>query len=118
MGAALRGFRPYVEPGPGVTGTGRRESGHGQAITRRASVRLPAHATRRSRVLMTGAACLLAVIGLASPAVAAPQPGDKTVSAEKNAANQIAALQDIKKNLSPAEAKVDTQLVLQQRMSA
>src|SRR5262245_13401282 len=67
---------------------------------------------------MTGAACLLAVVGLASPAVAAPQPGDKTVSAEKNAANQIAALQDIKKSLSPAEAKVDTQLVLQQRMTA
>lgn len=66
---------------------------------------------------MTGAAVLLAVVGLASPAVAAPQPGDKTVSAEKNAANQIAALQDIKKSLSPAEAKVDTQLVLQQRMT-
>lgn len=67
---------------------------------------------------MTGAACLLAVVGLASPAVAAPQPGDKTVSAEKNAENQIAALQDLKKSLSPAEAKVDTQLVLQQRMTA
>ncbi|TDV36066.1 S8 family serine peptidase [Actinophytocola oryzae] len=66
---------------------------------------------------MTGAACLLAVVGLAGPAVAAPQPGDKTISAEKNAANQIAALQDIKKSLSPAEAKVDSQLVLQQRMT-
>ncbi len=66
---------------------------------------------------MTGAACLLAVVGLASPAVAAPQPGDKTISAEKNAANQIAALQDIKKSLSPAEAKVDTPLVLQQRQA-
>lgn len=64
---------------------------------------------------MTGAACLLAVVGLASPAVAAPQPGDKTISAEKNAANQIAALQTLKKSLSPAEAKVDTALVLQQR---
>src|SRR5262245_2634589 len=67
---------------------------------------------------MTGAACLLAVVGLASPAVATPQPGDKTISAEKNAANQIAALQDIKRSLSPAEAKVDTQLVLQQRVTA
>jgi subtilisin-like proprotein convertase family protein len=67
---------------------------------------------------MTGAACLLAVVGLASPAVAAPQPGDNTVSAEKNAANQIAALQDMKKSMSPAEAKVDTQLVLQQRLAA
>lgn len=66
---------------------------------------------------MTGAACLLAVVGLATPAVAAPPPEDQSISAEKNAANQIAVLQDIKKSLSPAEAKVDTQLVLQQRMA-
>lgn len=81
-------------------------------------MRLPAHASRRKRVLLTGAACLLAVVGLASPAVAAPPPEDQKISAEKNAANQIGILQDIKKNLSPAEAKVDTQLVLQQRLAA
>jgi subtilisin-like proprotein convertase family protein len=67
---------------------------------------------------MTGAACLLAVVGLAGPAVAAPQPGDKTISAEKNAANQIAALQDLKKSASAAETKVDSSLMLQQRLSA
>lgn len=66
---------------------------------------------------MTGAACLLAVVGLASPAVAAPPPEDQKISAEKRAANQIAALQNIKKNLSPAEAKVDSNLVLQTRLA-
>jgi subtilisin-like proprotein convertase family protein len=66
---------------------------------------------------MTGAACLLAVVGLASPAVAAPPPEDQKISAEKNAANQIAVLQNIKKNLSPAEAKVDSNLVLQGRLA-
>ena len=74
-------------------------------------MRLPAHASRRSRVLLTGAACLLAVVGLASPAAAAPPREDQKISAEKNAANQIAALQDIKKSQSPAEAKVDSKLV-------
>ncbi|MFL6125732.1 S8 family serine peptidase [Actinophytocola sp.] len=73
---------------------------------------------RRSRFILTGAACLLAVVGLASPAVAAPPPEDQNISAEQNAKNQIATLQDLKKNLSAAEAKVDTQLVLQQRLAA
>jgi subtilisin-like proprotein convertase family protein len=67
---------------------------------------------------MTGAACLLAVVGLASPAVAAPSPEDQNISAEKNAANQISVLQGIKKSLSPAEAKVDSSIVLQQRLAA
>ena len=81
-------------------------------------MRSPAHASRRSRFILTGAACLLAVVGLASPAVAAPSPGDQKISAEQNAANQIATLQDLKKSMSPAEAKVDTQLFLQQRLAA
>ncbi|MFC4857552.1 S8 family serine peptidase [Actinophytocola glycyrrhizae] len=60
---------------------------------------------------------LLAVVGLASPAAAAPPPEDQKISAEKNAANQIAALQNIKKNLTAAETKVDSKLVLAQRMN-
>lgn len=80
-------------------------------------MRLPAHASPRARVLISGAACLLAIVGLASPAVAAPPPEDQKISAQKNAANQIAVLQDIKKNLSPAEAKMDSNLVLQQRLA-
>jgi subtilisin-like proprotein convertase family protein len=49
--------------------------------------------------------------------VAAPPPEDQQISAEKNAANQIAALQAVKKSQTAAESKVDTQLVMQQRMS-
>jgi subtilisin-like proprotein convertase family protein len=60
---------------------------------------------------------LLAVVGLASPAAAAPPPEDQQISAEKNAANQIAALQSIKKSQTAAESKVDSQLVVAQRMS-
>lgn len=80
-------------------------------------MRTPARASRRSQALLTSAACLLAVVGLASPAAAAPPREDQQISAEKRAANQIAALQDLKKSQSAAEAKVDTQLVLQQRMN-
>ena len=81
-------------------------------------MRLPAHASRRSRVLLTGAACLLAAVGLASPAVAAPRDNQKDLSPETNAAQQIAALQAVKKSQSPAESKMDSGLVLQQRLSA
>jgi subtilisin-like proprotein convertase family protein len=80
-------------------------------------VRKPAHASRRSRALLTSAAVLLAVVGLASPAAAAPPPEDQQISAEKNAANQIAALQSIKKSQTAAESKVDSQLVVAARMS-
>lgn len=66
---------------------------------------------------MTGAACLLAIVGLASPAVAAPPPEDQKISAEENAAKQIAVLQGIKKNLSPAEAKMDSNLVTARRLA-
>ncbi len=79
-------------------------------------MRLPAQASRRSRALLTSATCLLAVVGLASPAAAAPPREDTQISAEKNAANQIAALQDLKKSQSAAEAKVDSKLVLQQKL--
>jgi subtilisin-like proprotein convertase family protein len=57
-------------------------------------------------------------VGLAAPATAAPPREDQQISAEQNAANQIAALQGLKKGQSAAEAKVDSQLVLRQRLSS
>ncbi len=78
-------------------------------------MRTPAHASRRSRVLLSTAACLLAVVGLASPAVAAPPPEDQAISAEENAARQIGALQQLKKSQNKTEAKVDSRLVVEQR---
>ena len=76
-------------------------------------MRRPAHASRRSRVLFTSAACLLAVVGLASPAVAAPPPEDQKASAvAENTARQIGALQDIKASADKVESKVDSKLLV------
>ncbi|MGH3759419.1 S8 family serine peptidase [Actinophytocola sp.] len=62
---------------------------------------------------MTSAACLLTVVGLASPAAAAPAPEDQKVSAADNAARQIGALQDIKKRASKNQTKVDSKLLVE-----
>ncbi|HEX2133284.1 MAG TPA: S8 family serine peptidase [Actinophytocola sp.] len=78
-------------------------------------MRTPAPASRRRRALLTGAACLLAVVGLASPAVAAPYGQAKGLSPMENAARQIGALQDLKKSASKTEAKVDSKLLLELR---
>lgn len=64
-------------------------------------------------MLLTTATCLLAVIGLASPAVAAPPSEDQKASAAaENAARQIGALQSIKKSATKTEAKVDSKLLV------
>ncbi|HWM07074.1 MAG TPA: S8 family serine peptidase, partial [Actinophytocola sp.] len=63
---------------------------------------------------MSTAACLLAVVGLASPAVAAPPSEDQKASAAaENAARQIGALQDIKKSANKTQAKVDSKLLVE-----
>jgi subtilisin-like proprotein convertase family protein len=69
----------------------------------------------RPRAVVTTAACLLAVLGLASPAVAAPLPGENQPSPDANAARQISVLQQLKKSQSPAEAKLDSALFVEQR---
>ncbi|MPZ82748.1 MAG: S8 family serine peptidase [Actinophytocola sp.] len=64
--------------------------------------------------MLTTATCLLAVIGLASPAAAAPPSEDQKASAAaENAARQIGALQDIKKSANKTEAKVDSKLLVE-----
>ncbi|WP_083660910.1 S8 family serine peptidase [Actinophytocola xanthii] len=64
--------------------------------------------------MLTAAACLLAVVGLASPAVAAPPDEDSKASqAMENAARQIGALQDLKKAATSTEAKVDSKLLVE-----
>ena len=65
---------------------------------------------------MTTATCLLAVLGLASPAAAAPPSEDQKASAATdNAARQIGALQDIKKAANKTEAKVDSKLLVEMK---
>jgi subtilisin-like proprotein convertase family protein len=76
-------------------------------------VRAHTHAPRRPRAVLTTAACLLAVLGLASPAAAAPPPEDTLAQrAEENAARQIGALQALKKNASKTETKLDSSLLV------
>ncbi len=82
-------------------------------------MRKPAHASRRSRILLTSATCLLAVVGLASPAAAGPPSEDQKASAAmENAARQIGALQTIKKSASKTEAKVDSKLLVEMKTRA
>ncbi|GLZ37001.1 hypothetical protein Acsp05_06260 [Actinokineospora sp. NBRC 105648] len=66
------------------------------------------------RALAAGATALALVFGLVAPAQAAPvaQP----VSAQDNAARQIAALQRFKQGQGKAESKVDSKLVVEQRV--
>ncbi|TWP47323.1 S8 family serine peptidase [Lentzea tibetensis] len=60
-----------------------------------------------------GTALLLAVLGTVTPASADAPKASKTINAKTAA--QIAALQDIKKHLTPAESKVASSLVVEQK---
>jgi subtilisin-like proprotein convertase family protein len=82
-------------------------------------VRKPARASRRSRAFLTSAACLAAIVGLASPAAAAPSAGNqKPSAAAENAARQIGALQDIKVAAAKTESKVDSKLIVELKARA
>ncbi|EWM10999.1 vegetative cell wall protein gp1 [Kutzneria sp. 744] len=65
-------------------------------------------------LLAAGAACLTAVLGLTSPAVAAPHPNPGMMSA--NTAAQIATLQQLKKSESATDRKVDSRLLVENKL--
>ena len=67
-------------------------------------------------LLAAGAACLTAVLGLASPATAAPHPNPGYMSA--NTAAQIAALQQIKLSQSASDRKLDSRLLVENKLRA
>ncbi|MFD9705438.1 S8 family serine peptidase [Lentzea sp. NPDC059081] len=70
--------------------------------------------SRRGTTLVTaGTAVLLAALTAVTPASADPVKASKTIN-DRTAA-QIAALQSIKKSLTPAESKVDSTLVVEAR---
>ncbi|WP_434442311.1 S8 family serine peptidase [Lentzea sp. E54] len=70
--------------------------------------------SRRSTSLVTaGTAVLLAALTAVTPASADPGKASKSIT-DRTAA-QIAALQSIKKSLTPAESKVDSALVVEAR---
>ena len=65
-------------------------------------------------LLVAGAACLATVLGTATPAIAAPHPNPGAMPA--NAAAQIAALQQIKQSESASDRKVDSQLLVENKL--
>ncbi|KJK36791.1 neuroendocrine convertase 1 [Lentzea aerocolonigenes] len=70
--------------------------------------------SRRGTTLVTaGTAVLLAALTAVTPAQADPVKAAKTIT--DRTASQIAALQSIKKSLTPAESKVDSTLVVEAR---
>ncbi|MBB5956745.1 subtilisin-like proprotein convertase family protein [Saccharothrix tamanrassetensis] len=64
-------------------------------------------------MLAAGAAVLLTLLGSVTPASADPTKTSKGV--QDRTAAQIAALQDIKKSVTPAESKLDSALVVEER---
>ncbi|MBB5888916.1 subtilisin-like proprotein convertase family protein [Kutzneria kofuensis] len=68
----------------------------------------------RTTLLAAGAACLTAVLGLASPATAAPHPNPGLMAA--NTAAQIAALQQLKQSESTSDRKVDSRLLVENKL--
>ncbi|WP_433262453.1 S8 family serine peptidase [Actinosynnema sp. CS-041913] len=76
-------------------------------------MRSPIRRFRRKSLLAAGAAVLLTLLGSVTPASADPPRATKGV--EDRTAAQIAALQAIKRSVTPAESKMDSALVVEQR---
>lgn len=111
-----------------ITGIGQRESGHAvrdsEAHVRRSRSTQAARAGRprrdtrsRAAVLAAGAAALLAALGVAAPPAGAATPSTSdTFSA--TAASQIAALQAVKTGQTAVESKMDSRLLVEQKLQA
>ncbi|WP_246258200.1 S8 family serine peptidase [Amycolatopsis anabasis] len=68
------------------------------------------------RRILAGAACLIAALGLATPSVAAAEPASPSDALSGNAERQIGALQELKRSQSAGESKLDSRLLLEQRL--
>ncbi|WHT16926.1 S8 family serine peptidase [Crossiella sp. CA-258035] len=78
-------------------------------------MRLRLRPSRLTTVLVAGATCLAAALGAVTPAVAAPSAADDGGLSERTA-RQINVLQRVKAAQSKAESKVDSRLVVEQRL--
>ncbi len=77
----------------------------------------PTRSSRRRRsVLTAGAAVLVTALGLVTPPVAAAEAGQFPDAFSENTIKQIAALQAIKKGQSAGESKVDSRLLVEQKL--
>ncbi|MBB5857170.1 subtilisin-like proprotein convertase family protein [Amycolatopsis umgeniensis] len=79
----------------------------------------PTRSSRRRRTILTaGTAALVTALGLVSPPVAAAETGQSPDSFSENTIRQIEALQSIKKSQTASESKVDSRLLVEQKLRA
>ncbi|MFD0814268.1 S8 family serine peptidase [Amycolatopsis umgeniensis] len=69
-------------------------------------------------MLTAGTAALVTALGLVSPPVAAAETGQSPDSFSENTIRQIEALQSIKKSQTASESKVDSRLLVEQKLRA
>lgn len=79
----------------------------------------PTRSSRRRRTILTaGTAALVTAIGLVSPPIAAAETGQSPDAFSANTVRQIEALQSIKKSQNAGESKVDSRLLVEQKLRA
>ncbi len=79
----------------------------------------PTRSSRRRRTILTaGTAVLVTALGLVSPPVAAAETGQPPDAFSENTVRQIEALQSIKKSQTTGESKVDSRLLVEQKLRA
>ncbi len=77
----------------------------------------PTRSSRRRRTILTaGTAALVTALGLVSPPVAAAESGSSPDAFSENTVRQIEALQSIKKSQHTGESKVDSRLLVEQKL--
>ncbi|MEU3627952.1 neuroendocrine convertase 1 [Amycolatopsis coloradensis] len=69
-------------------------------------------------MLTAGAAVLVTALGLVGPPVAAAETGQSPDALSENTVRQIEALQSIKKSQNSGESKVDSRLLVEQKLRA
>ncbi|WP_037321186.1 S8 family serine peptidase [Amycolatopsis orientalis] len=69
-------------------------------------------------MLTAGTAALVTALGLVGPPVAAAEPGQTPDAFSENTVRQIEALQSVKKSQSATESKVDSRLLVEQKIRA
>jgi len=78
----------------------------------------PSHSIRgRTTALAAGAAALVAALGLVTPTTAVAATATSPDAFSETTIQQIAALQAIKKSQTTGESKIDSRLVVQQKLS-
>ncbi len=79
----------------------------------------PTRSSRRRRTILTaGTAAFVTALGLVGPPVAGAETGQSPDAFSENTVRQIEALQSIKKSQTVGESKVDSRLLVEQKLRA